>query len=515
MNSKKFMAIATVLLVGVVLALAIVRTEKTSKGSESHAEEKERTDEGVTKGPHGGRLLSDGDFQIELTIYERGVPPQFRAYAYEKGKPIDPSEVRLGVALHRLGGRVDEIRFQKEADFLRGDKTVEEPHSFDVKISAERKGQTHRWEYSQVEGRVTMAPEAARAAGIEIETAGPVRMKTLLDLPGEIGLNRNKVAHVVPRLSGVVTEVRKNLGERVKKGEVIAILESRELAEAKTEYIESVHRLEFAQASFVREENLWKKKISPEQDYLASRHELEEAEIARQSSEQKLFALGLSQADLASLAVEPEGAVVEREVRAPFNPKALTRYELKSPLDGMIIEKRISTGEAIKEDADIFVIADLSTVWGEMTIYPKDLRAVRLGQTVTVRSKELGVEATGKISFIGPLVGEQSRAASAHVDIPNPKGLWRPGLFVTVELAQEEIPTQVAVSSEAIQTFRDWNVVFVQYGDQFEARPLELGRSDGKWVEVLSGLSPGEKYAAKNSFVLKAELGKAGASHDH
>ncbi|MDC4228232.1 MAG: efflux RND transporter periplasmic adaptor subunit (plasmid) [Candidatus Manganitrophus sp.] len=515
MNSKNFMAIATVLLVGIVLALTILRTEKTYKGSESHEEEKGHDDEAAAKGPHGGRLLSDGDFQIELTIYERGVPPQFRAYAYEKGKPIDPSEVRLGVALHRLGGRVDEIRFQKEADFLRGDKTVEEPHSFDVKISAERKDQTHRWEYSQVEGRVEMAPETVKAAGIEIETAGPVRMKTVLDLPGEIVLNKNKVAHVVPRLSGVVTEVHKNLGENVRKGEVIAVIDSRELAGVKTEYIESVHRLEFAQASFVREENLWKKKISPEQDYLASRHALEEAEIARQSSEQKLLALGLSHADLALLAIEPEGAVVEREVRAPFVSKALTRYELRSPLDGMIIEKRISAGEAIKEDADIFVIADLSTVWGEITVYAKDLRAVRLGQTVRVRSKELGEEATGKISFIGPLVGEQSRTASAHVDIPNPNGLWRPGLFVTVELVQEEIPTQVAVSSDAIQTFRDWNVVFVQYGDQFEARPLELGRSDGKWVEVLSNLAPGEKYAAKNSFVLKAELGKSGASHDH
>ncbi|WDT77800.1 MAG: efflux RND transporter periplasmic adaptor subunit (plasmid) [Candidatus Manganitrophus sp.] len=231
MNSKKFMAIATVLLVGIVLALTILRTEKTSKGSESHEEEKGHDDEAAAKGPHGGRLLSDGDFQIELTIYERGVPPQFRAYAYEKGKPIDPSEVQLTVALHRLGGRVDEIRFQKEGDFLRGDKTVEEPHSFDVKISAERKGQTHRWEYSQVEGRVEMAPEAAKAAGIEIETAGPVRMKTVLDLPGEIVLNKNKVAHVVPRLSGVVTEVRKNLGEKVKKGELIAVIDSRELAE--------------------------------------------------------------------------------------------------------------------------------------------------------------------------------------------------------------------------------------------------------------------------------------------
>ncbi len=515
MNSKKIMSVAVVLLVGIVLAWTILKMEKTSTESDAHAEEKGHEGEMVSKGPHRGRLLSDGDFQVELAIYEQGVPPQFRAYFYAQEKPIDPSEVQFTVALHRLGGRVDEIRFQKEGDYLRGDQTVEEPHSFDVKIVAERNGKTHRWEYAQVEGRVAMTKAAAEATGIEIEMAGPVRMKTILELPGEIVINKNKMAHLVPRVAGVVIEVRKNLGDKVKKGEIIAVLDSRDLAEEKTKYIESVHRLEFAQAAFVREENLWKKKISPEQDYLASRHRLEEAEIARQVAEQKLLALGLSHTDLVVLAVEPEGTVIEREVRAPFVPKSLTRYELRSPIDGMIIEKRVTVGEAVTEDADIFVIADLSTVWGDITVYASDLRAVRLGQTVTVRSKEVGEEATGKIAFIGPLVGEQSRAASAHVDIPNPKGLWRPGLFVTVEIIQEEIPVPVAVSAEAIQTFRDWNVVFVQYGEQFEARPLELGRSDGTWVEVVSGLAAGEKYAAKNSFVVKADLGKSGASHDH
>ncbi|TAJ96975.1 MAG: efflux RND transporter periplasmic adaptor subunit [Candidatus Manganitrophaceae bacterium] len=499
MNSKKIMAVATVLLVGIVLALTILRTEKTSTVNESHEEEKERAGEKAVKGPHGGGLLSDGDFQIELTIYERGVPPQFRAYPFEKGKPIDPGEVRLTVALHRLGGRVDEIRFQKEGDYLRGDQTVEEPHSFDVKVVSERKGKSSQWQYSQVEGRVEMAPEAVKAAGIEIETAGPVRMKTILDLPGEIVLNKNKVAHVVPRLSGVVTEVRKNLSDKVKKGEVLAVLESRELADLKSNYLASAQQAELSRATFKREKQLFEKKISPEQEFLAAKQALAQAEIGFKAATEKLLALGLSRNDLDNVS-KGEG---------------LARYELRAPLNGVVIEKRITVGEAIKEDADIFVIADLSTVWGDITVYAKDLRAVRLGQTVTVRSKELGEEATGKISFIGPLVGERSRAASAHVDIPNPKGLWRPGLFVTVELAQEEVPTAVAISAEAIQTFRDWNVVFVQYGDQFEARPLELGRSDGKWVEVVSGLSPGEKYAAKNSFVLKADLGKSGASHDH
>ncbi|HLG22374.1 MAG TPA: efflux RND transporter periplasmic adaptor subunit [Candidatus Manganitrophaceae bacterium] len=513
MKSKNALSVMAVLLIGVVLSFFIMRTDKTLLGNNS--DEESGVEQEAPKGPHGGRLLSQNGLQVEVTIYEKNVPPQFRVYPLEKGKRIDPNEVTLTISLRRLGGRVDEIRFQKEGDYLRGDQVVEEPHSFDVKVVAERKGQTYRWEYSQIEGRVEMTPEAAKSAGIEVNTAGPVRMKTVLKLPGEIGLNKNKMAHVVPRLPGVVTEIYKNLGDQVKKGELIALLDSRELAEAKSEYIESVHRLEFAQASFVREESLWKKKISPEQDYIAGRHALEEAEIVKQVTEQKLLALGLSPAELSSLAVEPEGAVTKRGIRAPFGEKALTQYEIRAPLDGVVIEKRISVGEAVKEDADIFMIADLSTVWGEITVYAKDLRVVRIGQKVTVRSKEMDMDVTGKLSYIGPLVGGESRTAEAHVDIPNPKGLWRPGLFVSVELIQEEASVPVAVSADAIQAFRDWSVVFVRYDNQFEVRPLELGRSDGEWVEVISGLSSGEKYAARNSFVLKADLGKSGATHDH
>ncbi|MDP2681273.1 MAG: efflux RND transporter periplasmic adaptor subunit [Deltaproteobacteria bacterium] len=502
MKNKNAIPVIAVLLVGIVMAFLTLRTDKNSmerNTQENEGSEKKAAD--VVKGPHGGRLLSKDGFQVEVTIYEKGVPPQFRVYLFEKGKPFDPNEVKLNIALHRLGGKVDEISFQKEGDYLRGDKVVEELHSFDVRVAAEWKGQSYQWEYSQVEGRVEMAPEAAAAAGIEIQTAGPIRMKMILELPGKIGLNKNKVAHVVPRLSGVVTEIRKNLGDQVKKWEVIAVLNSRELADLKSAYLSSAKRVELAKANFEREESLFKKKISPEQDFLASKQGLAETEIESQAAIQRLLALGLSKADMENISKMTEGN--------------LARYELRAPFNGMIVEKQVAVGEAIKEDADIFVIADLSTLWGEITVYAKDLRVVRLGQKATVRSKELGLEATGNLSYLGSMVGEQTRAATAHVDIPNPKGLWRPGLFVTVELFQEEAPVPVAVSADAIQTFRDWNVVFVQYGNQFEARPLELGRSDGKWVEVLSGLSPGEKYAAKNSFVLKADLGKTGATHDH
>ena len=148
-------------------------------------------------------------------------------------------------------------------------------------------------------------------------------------------------------------------------------------------------------------------------------------------------------------------------------------------------------------------------------VYSTDLGAVRQGQEATIISTDLGREAGGRISFIGPLVGQETRAATARIVLPNPGGQWRPGLFVNVRLTRESVVIPLAVSLEGIQTFRDWQVVFVRYGDWFEARPLELGRSDGTFVEVLRGLAPGDQYASRNSFAIKAEIGKLGATHDH
>jgi cobalt-zinc-cadmium efflux system membrane fusion protein len=515
MNAKNWLSIAAVVLVGIVLGFFILRLEPAavSTGEQGPGEQEE---EGLmAKGPHGGRLLTQDGFEIEVTIYERGVPPQFRVYAYERGKSLLPDQVQMTIELHRLGGRIDRIQFQKEGDYLRGDRVIEEPHSFDVKVSAVREGRRYDWEYTQVEGRVQLSREALQSSGIEIMSAGPARLKALLELPGEIKLDQNRLAHVVPRFAGVVTAVHKNLGDRVRMGEVIAIVDSLELADAKGQYIESVHRLELAQTSFIREQSLWRSQISPEQDYLNSRHALEEAEITKQIAAQKLLALGFSHADLAKLSIEPEGPVRLHRPRTPFREQMLTRYEIRAPLDGVVIEKHLVLGEAIQEDTAIFMIADLSTVWGEFSVYAKDLNAVRLGQEVTVRSEVLALEATATVSYLGPLVGEETRSASAHVHIPNPDGRWRPGLFVTVEVVQEEVTVPVAVAAEAIQTYRDWQVVFAQYGDVFEVRPLELGRRDGQWVEVVQGLSAGERYATRNSFVLKAELGKSGATYDH
>jgi len=193
----------------------------------------------------------------------------------------------------------------------------------------------------------------------------------------------------------------------------------------------------------------------------------------------------------------------------------LTRYELRAPIDGVVTDKRVSVGESVKEDAALFTVSDLSSVWVEAPVSVQDLAAIATGQKAIVRANAFEAVAEGRIAYISALMGEQTRSATARIVVANEKGLWRPGLPVTVEVVAEETQVPVAVAADAIQDLRDWKVVFGRYGDALEARPLELGRRDGRHVEVLSGLRAGERYAAKNSFVIKAELGKAGASHDH
>ncbi len=497
---KKTVVIVAIIVVGLALTAAILRTPQG--GSAAHAEAEVPGALDYPRGPHGARLLSDDGLQVEMTIYETGVPPQFRVYLYDAAlKPVPPQEVSLVVELHRLGGRVDRIMFIAEADYLRGTANVEEPHSFDVTVSATRAGRQHTWSYSQIEGKVQLGADQIKSAGIVINTVGPRRMETIIELPGEVTADQTRVAHVVPRLQGVVTEVLKKAGDRVGRGELMAVLSSRELAEAKSEYLAAAQHVEFARVTLEREEALWKKKISAERDFLEAKRAFDEAELSQQLTGQKLRVLGVTAAALPNLAKAPA--------------ESLARFEIRSPLDGTVVERDVTIGEAVAGDAKIFTVADLSSVWVAVSVYAKDLGAVRQGQEAVVVSTDLGVEAAGRINFIGQLVGGESRAATARLSLANANGQWRPGLFVTVRLVREVTPIALAVSADAIQTFRDWQVVFVRYGDWFEARPLELGRSDGTWVEVLSGLKAGEQYAAANSFAVKAEIGKLGATHDH
>jgi cobalt-zinc-cadmium efflux system membrane fusion protein len=517
-RNKQRIAILIVVLIGMLLGGLILRTDRAQPAGEEHTEteghadskppseksvstpgaavgqaDKERhTESEPPKGPHGGRMFAKDGYGIEVIIFEQGVQPELRVYTYQNGKPLDPSATSLGVTLERLGRQPQEVGFKKENDYLAGNAVVEEPHSFKVTINAKHNNKPYQFTYEQEEARVSMTDEQLKQNGVEILTAGPARIKTALQLIGEIRLNEDRTVHVVPRLSGVVESVSANAGDRVRKGQVLAVISSQVLADHRSELQAAQQRLRLARTTYEREKKLWEEKISAEQDYLQARATMQEAQISVTSAQQKLASLGAAPAS-----------------------GSLTKYEIRSPIDGVITDKRIAVGAVMKDDANIFDISDLSTVWVELTVRAQDINSVKVGQKGTVKATAFDAQGDGTVSYIGSLVGEQTRAATARLVLANPEGTWRPGLPVNVELVAAEVDVPVAVSTEAIQTVRDWNVVFGRYGQALEARPLELGRSDGKFVEVRKGLNAGEQYAAKNSFLIKAELGKASASHGH
>jgi cobalt-zinc-cadmium efflux system membrane fusion protein len=495
--NKQRLAIVAVLAVGLALGAAILGNDKSPPAGDGHASPASSAGSGIPaappKGPHGGKLLSDGGYAVEVSIFETGVDPQFRLYTYLDGKPLDVARSRIELTLERLGQPPQPFTFEREGDYLKGDAVVVEPHSFAVKVRAAHDGKTYQFGYEQVEARVAMTDAQLRGAGVELAAAGPAVIGTTVNLLGEVRYNSDRTVQVVPRLAGLVESVAVNAGERVRKGQVLAVLSSQALADQRAGLLAAQRRLALARTTHEREKSLWEQKISPEQDVQQARAAMQEAEIAVQSAQQKLAALG----------------------SVPGSGGNLTRYELRAPIDGIVTDKRLSVGEVVKEDATVFTVSDLGSVWVEAPVSGQDVAHIAAGQKATVRASASDAESVGQVAYVSALMGEQTRSATARIVLNNDQGLWRPGMPVSVGIVAGETQVPVAVSVDAVQDLRDWKVVFGRYDNALEARPLELGRSDGHHVEVLAGLRAGERYATKNSFVIKAELGKAGASHDH
>jgi cobalt-zinc-cadmium efflux system membrane fusion protein len=325
-------------------------------------------------------------------------------------------------------------------------------------------------------------------------------VQTSLTLPGTIALNADRRVHVVSRIPGIVQEIRTQLGDAVRAGEVMAVIDSRELADTKAAYLAARERVTLAETTFAREKDLWEKKISPEEDYLKAKQALAEVRIELQVAVQKLRALGFSEAFVQQLA---------GRANAP-----LTRYEVVAPLAGTVIEKHIAVGEVLKDDTEAFVVADLSTVWVDFNIAAKDLPLVRKGQRVVVTA-DTTMKAEGTVSYVSPMVSDETRTAVTRVVLPNPDGRWRPGLFVTATLTASEAPVAVLIPKTATQTIDGQPTVFVQMPEGFAPRPVTLGRANETHVEITAGLQAGERYATTETFILKAEFGKGTVSHEH
>lgn len=328
---------------------------------------------------------------------------------------------------------------------------------------------------------------------VTLAKAGPAQIAEKLQLAGEIHVDAERTLQIVPRVGGVVEQAPVAVGALVSKGQLLAVLSSPGLAEWRAEAQAAQKRLELARLSYRREQQLWQERISAEQDYQQARHALQEAEISALAAQQKLLALGAGSG----------------------NGKQLARYEIRAPQAGTLTEKHIAIGAVLQADTPIFTISDLSSVWAEATVPARDLPRLKTGQAASVKASAYVAEGNGTLAYVGSTLGEQSRNASAQIRLDNRSGIWRPGLPVNIEVVTGGSTVPVAVAVAALQNLGNGPVVFGRDGDYLLPRPLTLGRSDGRMVEVQQGLPAGALYVSGNSFLIKADIGKAAASHEH
>ncbi|PLK26793.1 efflux RND transporter periplasmic adaptor subunit [Novosphingobium sp. TH158] len=412
MRNIRFTAVIAALALAIPLAACGSDPAPTEHGEEGAEAE---------KGPNGGRLLKDGDFAVEVTVFETGQEPQFRVYATRGGEPVDPGSVQLSMTLRRLGGEVNTFAFKPEGKFLAGQGVVEEPHSFDVEVVAVENGKRHVWKYASPEGRTHITAEAAKAGGIEIMTAGPATIGETRELFGTVALDPSARSEIRGQFPGRVVSVTKAVGDFVQRGQLLARIESSE---------------------------------------------------------------------------------------------SLQVYPVYATVSGVVAERNANPGD-VTGDRALYVITDPARTSVVFNIFPKDLAVIQPGMRVEIEAMDGTPVAASQLGGYLPEGNAEAGTALVRTSVPNRAGRLRAGMALRGKVVVNAVTVPLAVRTEAIQPFRDFKVVFANFGQDYEVRMLELGRSSPEWTEVLSGIKPGTPYAAKGSFLIRADIEKSGASHDH
>jgi cobalt-zinc-cadmium efflux system membrane fusion protein len=407
-------------LISLLALLSLAACDTPSDAPKSGAHEAPAAGD-YERGPHRGRMLRDGDFALEVTIFETGVPPEFRLYAYQADQPLPPASVGAQIELTRLGGVVDKFSFRAEGDVLIGSGVVTEPHSFDVRAVATVAGKKHEWKYASHEGRTTIEAAIAEASGIGTAKAGPAVIRETVSALGSISIDVNRLAKVRARFPGIVREVRAGFGDTVEGGAPLAVVESND---------------------------------------------------------------------------------------------SLRSYTLSAPISGVVTLRNTNVGDVAGAEA-LFEITDLSEVWADLHVFGKDLERLAPGQALIITSTVGEHRVEAQLDRILPIAAANSQSAIARVRLTNADGRWRPGLAVSAEIAVAEHQVPLAVKVSGLQPFRDFTVVYAQVGETYEVRMLDLGRRDGDHVEVLGGIKPDTTYVSEQSFLIRADVEKSGASHDH
>lgn len=406
------------------LLLAACGGEPSTEAGHAHdtGDEHGQAEE-ARKGAHGGRVLEQSGYRVELAIAEAGMPPRYQAWLYRGDTPLPATTGSVEVRLRRLDGASERHVLTPRPDgSLIATSIVGEPHSFDVEVLATIEGKALRWTYPSYEGRTRIAEATARTSGIRVAPAAAGMIADEHEVQGLLTPVEGRQAKVAARFPGPVRALRANLGDRVRAGQALATIES----------------------------NL-----------------------------------------------------------------SLSTYTVTSPIDGVVLARNAAVGDVAAEGAPLFEIADLSRLWVDLHIFGADAQHIRPGVPVRVTRLSDGVSADTQLERVLPNTATASQSTVARATLDNADGLWRPGSAVQARITVAQQPAALVVPLSALQTFRDWDVVFIRVGDTFEVRPLELGQRDGQRVEVLSGLKPGDQVVVEQSYLIKADIEKSGASHDH
>jgi membrane fusion protein, heavy metal efflux system len=340
--------------------------------------------------------------------------------------------------------------------------------------------------------------EKSEFANIQVAIAGPGVIQNFVQATGKIIAHPDYLAYVIPKVNGSVFEVRKNLGDLVEANEVLALVESKEIAEAKGEYLAALKKFNLQQTLWNREKML--QGISAGQDYLQAELAAEEAALNLQLAVQTLYALGFS---------ENEIAKIDQEDR-----DALRLYAIKSPIKGRVLQRNLTLGEWIDLSAKAFTIGNFDKVWAEINVSQGDRQFLKEGLSVEVLAAPKKV-ATVLVTQFSPAICEGTRTATAIALIENGAHEWLPGEFVMANIQTDVTKAAIVVPLAALQFIEGEHCVFVENEQTFTPCTVQLGKMDKQNVEIVAGLTPGTAYAVCNTFCLKAEYEKEEGEHHH
>ncbi|MCX6178706.1 MAG: efflux RND transporter periplasmic adaptor subunit [Chlorobiales bacterium] len=340
-------------------------------------------------------------------------------------------------------------------------------------------------------GSVKMTALIQKENGVIVVSANKQILREVINVTGKVAVNADRMAHVSPHIQGKIIAVKASLGDSVFVGQPLAVIESVELGDALSRYIQSKSKVALAQSSMERVKGLVEKKIAARKELLQAESDLKIDRTELQANKERLTLYGISTSDLKNENYQKPHLVV------------------RSPIGGVITEKHAIVGELSDPSKSLYTVVDLSSVWVLVDINEKDISKVQKGQLAVFTVAALpGQKLQGRITYIADVVDEATHTVKARLTVANSGRKLKPEMFATVELTQPSLAvTALAVPEEALQDIDGKKVLFVTgNGTDFLPRPVEAGRISGGMVEIVSGLKDKERYAAKGSFILKSEL---------